>query len=134
MIVNMKYLITLLTALIAATGSAQDIPLRISGQVTDASTKEPIPYASVHIDGTMTGVSTDGEGNYFITMEIDGTLVFSSIGYKTRKVVVKGPEKLDVALEPDTEVLDETIVVAYGTATRRSFTGSASMVGAETIE
>lgn len=133
MIVNMKYLITLLTALIAATGSAQDIPLRISGQVTDASTKEPIPYASVHIDGTMTGVSTDGEGNYFITMEIDGTLVFSSIGYKTRKVVVKGPEKLDVALEPDTEVLDETIVVAYGTATKRSFTGSASMVGAEAI-
>lgn len=130
----MKRIITLLTVLMAVTGFAQDIPLKITGKVTDAQTKEAIPYASVHLEGTMIGVSTDAEGNYSITIEIDGTLVFSSIGYKSREVVINGREVLNVALEPDNEQLKETIVIAYGTSTKSAFTGSAAMIGAETIE
>lgn len=130
----MKYIITLLTALMAVTAFAQDIPLRITGKVTDSQSGDPIPYASIHIQGTMTGISTDGEGNYAITTEIDATLVFSSIGYKTMEVIVKNDDVLNVALDPDTEQLEETIVIAYGTATKSSFTGSASMVDAKTIE
>ena len=114
--------------------SAQDLPRNVEGRVTDAMTGEPIPYASVHIEGTMLGTSTDGEGIYVITVPSDGILVFSSIGYKTREIPVEGKSAVNAELEPDTESLEETIVIAYGTATKSSFTGSASMVDAQTIE
>lgn len=130
----MKIVLTLLTAMAAIGLSAQEIPLTVKGKVTDASTNEAVPYASVHLEGTMVGVSTDGEGFYEITIPEGGILIFSSIGYKTKEVAAEGSTTVNVALEPDNEYIDETIVIAYGTATRSSFTGSASMVGSEAIE
>ena len=108
--------------------------ISVSGNVTDSSNGEPIPFASVHLDGTTIGVSTDSEGHYSLSVPHDGMLVFSSIGYQTKEVMVSSSGIHNVALDPDSEYLDETIVVAYGTATKSSFTGSASMVKAETIE
>ena len=134
MIVMMRFILTLLTALTAIAASAQEIPLTVKGKITDSSTGEPIPYASVHLEGTMTGVSSDGDGEYVITIPEDGILIFSSIGYKTSEIAVEGRTTLNVTLEPDTESLEETIVIAYGTATKSSFTGSAAMVDAQTIE
>ena len=130
----MRIFLTLLTALAAISASAQDVPLTVKGKITDASTNEPIPYASVHLEGTMTGASGDDEGNYTITIPGDGMLVFSSIGYKTKEIAVDGRTAINASLEPDAESLEETIVIAYGTATKSSFTGSASMVDAQTIE
>lgn len=108
--------------------------ISVSGNVTDSSNGEPIPFASVHLEGTTIGVSTDSEGHYSISVPHDGILIFSSIGYKPKEIAVSSSGVHSVAMEPDTEFLDETIVVAYGTATKSSFTGSASMVKAETIE
>ena len=130
----MRIFLTLLTALAAISASAQELPLTVKGKITDASTNEPIPYASVHLEGTMTGASGDDEGNYTITIPGDGMLVFSSIGYKTKEIAVDGRTAINASLEPDAESLEETIVIAYGTATKSSFTGSASMVDAQTIE
>ncbi len=130
----MRVILTFLSAMAAVAVSAQDLPRNVEGRVTDAMTGEPIPYASVHIEGTMLGTSTDGEGIYVITVPSDGILVFSSIGYKTREIPVEGKTSVNAELEPDTESLEETIVIAYGTATKSSFTGSASMVDAQTIE
>lgn len=128
----MKIIITLLASLTAGIAMAQEI--NVSGTVIDYSNGEPVPYASVHLEGTMTGTSTDGDGKYSIRLPHGGNLVFSSIGYITVKESVNGTMVLNIVLEPDTEHLEETIVVAYGTATKSSFTGSASMIGAETIE
>ena len=122
----------MLAFLTAITASAQEIT--VSGTVTDSSTGEPVPYASVHVEGTMTGTNTDGEGQYSLEVPRDGILVFSSIGYTTIRIPVESRTLIDISLSPDTEYLDETIVVAYGTATKSSFTGSASMVRAEAIE
>ncbi len=130
--VMMKTIISLLASLTVTVATAQEIS--VSGTVIDASDGAPVPYASVHLEGTMTGTSTDGDGNYSLQLPHSGNLVFSSIGYITVKEAVNGPMVLNIVLEPDTERLDETIVVAYGTATKSSFTGSASMIGAETIE
>ena len=127
-----KFGCILIAALMSSAAIAQNIS--VSGNVTDSSTGEPIPYASVHLEGTMLGVSTDNEGHYSISVPHDGMLVFSSIGYKTKEVTVASSGVINVELHPDTEFIDETIVVAYGTATRSSFTGSASMVNAEAIE
>ena len=115
---------TLIAVLVSSVTFAQNIS--VSGNVTDANTGEPVPYASVHLEGTMIGVSTDNEGHYTISVPHDGLLVFSSIGYKTTEVTVASSGTINVQLHPDSEFLDETIVVAYGTATRSSFTGSAS--------
>ena len=135
MIIIMRIISTLLTALMAITASAQDYAVvRVSGQVKDASDNSAVPYASVHLEGTMTGTSTDGEGKFVIDVPGNGVLTFSSIGYRTLKVPVDGRRTLNIVLEPDNEYLDETIVIAYGTTTRNAFTGSASMIGAETIE
>ena len=132
MTVMMKLIISLLASLTATVAMAQEI--NVSGTVIDYSNGEPVPYASVHLEGTMTGTSTDGDGNYSIRLPHGGNLVFSSIGYITVKEAVNASMVLNIVMEPDTEHLEETIVVAYGTATKSSFTGSASMTGAETIE
>ena len=121
-----------IAVLMSSAAFAQNIS--VSGNVTDSSNGEPIPFASVHLDGTTIGVSTDSEGHYSLSVPHDGMLVFSSIGYQTKEVTVSSSGIHNVALDPDSEYLDETIVVAYGTATKSSFTGSASMVKAETIE
>ena len=132
MTVMMKIIISLLASLTVTVAMAQEI--NVSGTVIDYSNGDPVPYASVHLEGTMTGTSTDGDGNYSIRLPHGGTLVFSSIGYITVKETVNTSMVLNIVLEPDTEHLEETIVVAYGTATKSSFTGSASMIGAEAIE
>ena len=82
----------------------------------------------------MIGVSADNEGHYSISAPHDGRLVFSSIGYITKEVTIASNGTINVELIPDSQSLDETIVIAYGTATKSSFTGSASMIGTEAIE
>ena len=121
----------MLTVLIGVSALAQDVI--VTGNVTDAVSGEGIPFASVHVKGTMAGVSTDSEGHYSIRVPSEGTLVFSCIGYVIKEVQVGKGGFMSVSLEPDVEFIDETIVVAYGTATKSSFTGSASMIGTETI-
>ena len=125
-------ILTMLAAVVSAAVYGQDIT--VTGKVSDAGSGEPVPFASVHLEGTMTGVSTDEYGVYSIRVPSDGVLVFSSIGYVSLQLAIDGRTQLDVALDPDAEFIDETIVVAYGTATKSSFTGSASVVNAETIE
>ena len=127
-----RFICISIAVMMSSVAFAQNIS--VSGNVTDSSDGAPIPYASVHLEGTTIGVSTDSEGHYSLSVPYDGILVFSSIGYKSKEVSVSSSGIHNVALDPDSEFLDETIVVAYGTATRSSFTGSASMVKAETIE
>ena len=105
----------------------------VTGVVKDASTGEGVPFASLQIKGTMTGTSTDLDGFYTISVPADGVLIFSSIGYITVEVPVAGKSQHDVMLAPDTEAIEETIVVAFGTATKESFTGSATVVKSDDI-
>lgn len=120
-----------LSVMLSAVAYGQQIT--VTGNVTDASDGTGVPYASVHLKGTMTGVSADPQGSYSITVPSDGVLVFSSIGYLTIERQVVGQKTLSVALEPDAQMLDETIVVAFGTSTKESFTGSAAVVGESEI-
>ena len=127
-----KFGCILIAALMCSAVYAQNIS--VSGNITDATNGEPVPYASIHLEGSLMGVSADNEGHYSISAPHDGVLVFSSIGYKTTTVTVASNDVINVELHPDSEFIDETIVVAYGTATKSSFTGSATMVGADAIE
>ena len=120
-----------LFSMLATAAYAQNIT--VTGVVKDSSTGEPVPFASIRLDGTMIGGMTDLDGIYSIDVPADGLLIFSSIGYKDTPVPVEGKTQHDVVLDPDTQMLEETIVVAFGTATKESFTGSATVVKSEDI-
>ena len=126
-----KLFLAALSALLSLAASAQDIT--VTGTVTEASTGEGVPFASVMVKGTMNGVASNIDGVYSIVAPENGTLVFSAVGYTTVEVAVNSAAEINVELDVDNQFLDETIVVAYGTATRESFTGSATMVDSEEI-
>ena len=131
----MKYfrLTLAVVAILVSSVCAYAQNMTVTGVVTDSSTGLGVPFAGVMIKGTTDGTVTDADGNYSITVASDGVLIFSSIGYKDAEVAVAGIAKHDVMLHPDTETIEETIVVAFGTATKESFTGSAAVVKSSDI-
>ena len=128
---KIKFLFMMLAMAVSALASAQNIT--VTGQVKDSSTGEGIPFASLQVKGTMVGASTDLDGFYSISAPADGVLIFSSIGYVNAEAPVNGNAVINVVLDPDSQVLEETIVVAFGTATKESFTGSATVVKSDDI-
>jgi TonB-dependent SusC/RagA subfamily outer membrane receptor len=102
----------------------------VSGTVTDEN-NQPLPGATVIVQGTTTGTSTDFDGKYQINATQGQTLVFSYVGYATQNVVVNSATH-DVSLQLD-NTLDE-VVVAYGTQSKKSLTGSVGIVSSEAIE
>ena len=97
--------------------------ITISGKVTDEEGQE-IVGATIQVKGTSRGTITDMEGNYSITVSEGETLVFSYVGYRTIEVVVTDQEEINLVLELDERVLDELVVVGYGTQSRVNLTGS----------
>ncbi|MEG1188298.1 MAG: TonB-dependent receptor [Bacteroidales bacterium] len=105
----------------------------IRGKVISAEDKEPVIGASVIVKGTTSGVITDYDGAFSLTLpESSKTLVISYIGMQTQEVEAKNG--MTVLLQTATQDIDEVIVVAYGTAKKSSFTGSAANLGKEKIE
>ena len=108
--------------------------INVSGKVTDAQTGEGVPFASIQVKGTMSGTSTDADGNYTISVPKNAILVFSSIGYLNQEAAVEGRTTVNILLAPDTESIEETVVIAYGTAKRESVTGAISTVKSDAID
>lgn len=126
-----KTLLCTLLALVAVSLSAQD--LTVSGTVKDASNGEAIPFASVLVKGTASGVSSDAEGFYSISAPASAVLQFSAIGYEAQEVAINGKSNVDVRLKVDSQFLDETIVVAYGVQKKSSFVGSATQLSGDKL-
>lgn len=129
----MKRLILFLSAFIfmATTLSAQTI--RVTGVVTDPGGLT-LPGVTVMVKSTTTGVITDANGRYELTVAGNATLVFSFIGMNTLEVPVQGRNIINVVMELDIATLDEIVVVGYGTRLKYELTGSISSVRAEDIE
>ncbi len=126
------FLLCIAAALLSQFAYAQNI--NVSGTVTDAATGEGVPFASLQVKGTMTGTATDADGKYAISVSKNAILIFSSIGYINQEVAVDGRSVVNVLLAPDTENLEETVVVAYGTVNKKDFTGSAAALTSEKLE
>ncbi len=122
---------TLLCCLIGI-GLLHAQPITVTGTVTSASDGEPLIGASVLVKGTNVGAATDIDGNFTIQAEIGATVAFSYVGYISREVKVTG-NRLDVALQEDSEVLDEVVVVGYGVQKKKLVTGATSQVKGEEI-
>lgn len=91
--------------------------------------------ASVMIKGTSRGTSADASGNYTLTqVPANATLMFSAVGYQALQVKVDGRTTINVTLDYDAQALDEVIAVAYGTAKKGTFTGSADVIDGEELK
>lgn len=106
----------------------------INGKVTDAN-GEAIIGASVTVKGTTSnGTITDLDGKFNLDAPANATLVISYVGYKTIEILVNGKKTLTITLKEDTEMLDEVVVVGYGTQKKATLTGSVSSVGGDDIK
>lgn len=104
----------------------------VTGTVTDAA-GIPLPGASVVVKGTTRGTTTDFDGNYSISAAADATLVYSYIGFKTTEVQVNNQSTVNIALEEDSALLDEVVVVGYGTQKKGEVTAAIASVDAEQL-
>ena len=117
--------------LVGASAFAQNV--NVSGTIREAN-GDAVSGAAVQLKGSTTVYAmTDALGGYKISVPANGTLVISCLGYKTVEIAVGGRQVVDVILESDAELLEETIVVAYGTVKREAVTGSVSSVKGETL-
>ena len=106
---------------------------KISGTVLSQDDGQPIIGAAVKVDGTSTGMLTDVNGRFSLTMpEGKNQITVSYLGYESQTLKVKNGMR--VFLKSDAAALDEVIVVAFGTAKKSAFTGSAKAVGSEDIK
>ena len=99
----------------------------IKGKIVD-SNGDPVIGANVMVKGTTNGTITDIDGNFVLNNVSGGTLTISFIGYKTLEIPVKGTNLARIVMHEDTEVLDEVVVVGYGTMKKESLTGSVAVV------
>jgi len=110
----------------------------VEGTVTDATTGEPLPGVNIVIEGTTTGTTTAGDGSYSISVDSPGTvLVFTFIGYMTQSIAITMDhinDGLDIVLDDDVALLDEMIVVGFGTQRRADVTGAVSTISAADFE
>lgn len=126
--ISAKFLSLLLFCIVCSTTVwAQNI--KVSGQVIDADTKEPIPGATVLVENTQTGVATDINGKYTINAPKEAKLVFSFVGYTRQVVTIAGKTILNVMLKPETTQLDEVVAIGYGVTRKADLTGSVAAIG-----
>jgi TonB-linked SusC/RagA family outer membrane protein len=104
----------------------------ISGTVTDDN-GVALPGATVLVQGTTDGVSTDFDGAFNISASSDDTLVFSFIGYASQSILVGSSSTINVSLSPD-NLLDEVVVTGYGSQKASNISGSVSIVSGEEVE
>jgi TonB-linked SusC/RagA family outer membrane protein len=128
-----RKLMLLMTCLMIGIGLVNAQISKVTGNVTSEEDGLPVVGASVLVKGTTVGTVTDIDGNFTLTNvpSSAGTLVISFIGMQSQEVKIKS--NVNVVLKSDAEQLEEVMVVAYGTAKKSAFTGSAATIKNEKI-
>ena len=113
---------------------SQSQTLKVSGQIVDQD-GQPLIGATVKVKNAKLGVVTDFDGNFTIDVASDGVLVVSYVGYKDREIAVRGRASLgQIQLADDTNMLEQVVVVGYGTQKKADLTGSVSIVNADELK
>lgn len=121
-----------LTILYCETGYAQKNS--ISGQVTDAASSSPLPSVTIGVKGSASGTFSDANGKFTISASPSDSLVFSMIGYISKTVHVGNRTKINIQLESSNKVLNQVVVVGYGTQQKKDVTGSVGLVTMRNIK
>lgn len=113
--------------------SAYAQQVQVSGTVTDEMNR-PMPGATIIQKGSQNGVISDNDGNYIISAPAGSVLEFWFMGYTTVSRTIGENRIINVQMQPDQELLEETVVVGYGVQKKSSLTGAVSQVKSEDIE
>ncbi|WP_308503108.1 TonB-dependent receptor [uncultured Alistipes sp.] len=127
-----KKLLITLTVLLGLCLSTFAQQLQITGTVKD-QTGTPVAGATILIEGTTIGSTSNADGSYTISAPSDAKLLFSFIGYQPQQIAVAGKTRIDITLKEDSQAIDDVIVVAFGTAKKEAFTGSATVIKSDDI-
>ena len=124
-------ILTLMLALVVQISFAQN--KNVSGTVSD-NDGMPLPGVTVVVSGTSTGVSTDFDGNYSISVSEGDSLQFSYVGLSTQTVLIGSDSVYNVTLSDDVSALNEVVLIAYGNSSREKISGAVSQISGESIE
>lgn len=129
---TLRQLLSLALLLLVSTVMAQNLTLK--GRVIDTGS-EPVIGANVLVEGTTNGTITDFDG-FFTLQDVPGNakIVVSFIGYKTQTISLKGEKELKITLRDDTELIDEVVVIGYGTTSTRKMASSVTAVKGEKLQ
>lgn len=119
--------------LLLAAGPALAQSKSISGTV-NSQNGEPLIGVTVIVDGTTRGTSTDAEGGFTLSVDPNETFTVSYLGYKSQQVKVGARTNFDITLSEDQNLLDEVVVVGYGTQRRRNIVGAVENISGEVLE
>ena len=106
---------------------------QLSGSITDAN-GEPIPGATIIVQGTNNGTTSDFDGNFSIAVEENQNIEISYLGYSTQTISYIGQDNISVSLVEDQNELDEIVVIGYGTQKKSHLTGAISKVVNESLD
>lgn len=106
----------------------------VYGRVIEKLSNEPMVGVTIRLDGHSTGVITDINGCYVLTLpEKGGLVIYSYIGFETRKIKVTSRQKVDVQMVEATESIQEVIVTGYNSIQKESFTGNTTKIEKEDL-
>ena len=120
---------TLILVLLVQIAFAQE--KMVSGTVSDTSGS--LPGVSIIIKGSSKGTQTDFDGKYQIMAKKGDVIVFSYVGMKSVSITVSDTNTINVSMQEDANLLEEVLVVAYGTAKKSDYTGAATQINSESI-
>jgi len=129
----MKKFLLIISMICLGLSSVLAQTVQVSGTVTSADDGQPLPGVSVVVKGTVQGTVTNVNGKYSLVSPADGTLQFTFVGMETQEIAIAGKQVINVEMVEASHQIDEVIVVAYGTAKKGTFTGSAAVVKAEDL-
>lgn len=130
---NKRFLFFLITLFLLTTSLYAQQGITVSGVVNDPS-GEPIIGANVLEENTTNGTITDLDGNFTLTVSSNAVLNVSFVGYKSRTIPVGNKTNFTITLEEDTELLEEVVVIGYGTVKRKDVTTAISTVSTKDLD
>lgn len=128
-----KSIITIISMCAAMLVCAAQERITVSGTVTDENNEPMISAAVIEKGNPKNGTVTDASGKYTIKVSDKGFLEFSSLGYKTVLEAVEGRKSINVGMKPDSDMLEATVVIGYGTSKKGDLTGAVSVVEMDDI-
>ena len=132
-ILKKRYYLLLFFSFLLQQSYAQE-QIKISGKITSALNGEAIPFANIIVKNTSSGVATDLDGNFTITAKPGQILVATYQGYKTKEATVTTENIMNFSLEEDVLLLNEIVIVGYGSQQKKDLTGAISVIKADEIQ
>ena len=129
----LRLYLCVLALLFCSVSAIGQTKVSVNGTVTDAA-GTPIPGVSVIEMNTINGTTTDFDGNYVLEVAQGASLEFRYLGFNPQTIALNGRRNLNVQLEEDTQLLDEVVVIGYGTQSKESVTGSVVSLKADEIK